>query len=238
MESELVVSSQKTRFVSGALICSAALLSACGGGGGGGGGSDAPPLGRAENPIRSSFVEVTSNNVDVKLADEQNGNIRKNGVGAVAFVVGIDSQRAQIVGFSGVKEGANVGTVLRNTNATYSTDYKFTVATNVDRDLAEIRADTLEASGRLTLNADFTAGTLKGASGNQFGGFDVDAKIDGQDVDGKVTAKYLRILPTRSISGPTEAKLKGKIGSDAVIGAFQGTDNDSVLVGGLIGTKN
>lgn len=124
---------------------------------------------------------------------------------------------------AGVTGGKGVGTRVTNGTATYDVEWELYHM----RDVALIDGRAQYESGigiydQITLTADFSDGTLKGARGD----FAVEGRINANDLGGKVTYKTI------------EGDLEGEIGARGVIGAFAGKSKDSVFTGGFVGEKN
>ena len=115
----------------------------------------------------------------------------------------------RFLGVAGIAPTSNPGPPPTTATATYSGVYNLTYA---NRDQIERR------TGNIRLAADFDEGELTGVAGR----LRVDGTITGQVVDGTVTYRDV------------DADLFGLIGSERVIGAFAGDEDDALLVGGLI----
>ena len=115
----------------------------------------------------------------------------------------------RFLGVAGIAPTSNPGPPPTTATATYSGNYNLTYA---NRDQIERR------TGTIRLAADFDEGELTGVAGR----LRVDGTITGQIVDGTVTYRNV------------DADLFGLIGSERVIGAFAGDEDDALLVGGLI----
>lgn len=190
--------------------------------------------GLADSKTRSGFAWVPGTTVDASLGKELNGSVSRTSVGTVAYVSGLDNKRGQAVALAGIAPGANVGSAVTSGSATYSTTYGYTVIDNVYRTDptfskdGEIGGSQREETGLVTLTADFDKGTLTGSTS----GIDVNGTISGSDVGGSVTTTS---GPSRTVQG---ASLDGNIGSTGVIGAFHGSDGNTTVAGGLVGTRN
>ncbi len=203
------------------VFCLVALLSACGGG------SNAPTL--------SGFANVTGGTVDVELNQTIRRTTQDAAVGLTAYAVGITDD--QIAGFSGIQGGANVGAVQTTGTATYDSRFGVAVVDNVNRSETFISGTPAVANERpITLTADFDAGTLTGTGvATGLATLDVNATIDGQTLGGSATVTHtVQALP----AGVVNAAVQGQIGTTGVIGAFNGSDDNTVVAGGFVGTRN
>ena len=206
------------------------VLANCSSGGGGGGGSSS---GLAGNPAAAKVVGVRNGQISVSLNDTDYGAV-SNSVGIVAYGGGVDSDRGQIVTASGYNKWGGVGRTVTSGTVTYDTDYGMQVASNISRSSTTIRSDTVyQDSGNLTLTANYGRGTLTGSDHI----VDFDGTISGQDVSGTVDVAYSTNGNTRNATMTTD--LDGEIGSNGVIGTFNGVQGESASVsGGFVGTAN
>ena len=115
----------------------------------------------------------------------------------------------RFLGVAGIAPTTNPGPPPTKATATYSGEYNLTYA---NRNQIERR------TGTIRLAADFDEGELAGRAGR----LRVDGTITGQVVDGTVTYRNV------------EADMSGLIGSERVVAAFAGDEEDALLVGGLI----
>ena len=115
----------------------------------------------------------------------------------------------RFLGVAGIAPTTNPGPPPTTATATYSGDYNLTYA---NRDQVERR------TGTIRLAADFNEGEITGSAGR----LRVDGTITGQVVDGTVTYRDV------------EADMFGLIGSERVVAAFAGDEDDALLVGGII----
>lgn len=208
-------------------------LANCSSGGGGGGSTDEPSY--AENPARARFVDVGSNGLaDIDLTDERNRTV-SNAVGTVAYVAGIDTERAQVVTAVGYVETGGVGEAVTSGTIDYDVSYGGVAAYNIYRPASSsqggaIGADLELVRGDVILTADFDQGVLTGGDDV----IDVNGVISGTDLGGSVGLTHPS-YPTFGV----DADLEGAIGADGVIGAFKGVSDDDVTVsGGFVGTSN
>jgi len=209
-----------------AAVFSVTALSACGGGGGGG---------VAPTPTRSGFTTVTGATANATLTNERNRSVTRAAVGTAAYTTGIDQAAGQMVAVSGVRAGANTGAAITNGQATYNTSYGYGVIDSITRTQTLIRGTRGEETGTLTLTADFDRGTLTGNNGE----LTVNGTVNGTTVGGTATANYnFGGFGTPVQRGSVRGPLSGQIGDNGVVGAFHGSDANTVMAGGLVGTKN
>ncbi|MEM6909869.1 MAG: hypothetical protein AAF494_14450 [Pseudomonadota bacterium] len=135
----------------------------------------------------------------------------RNNSGAVsgfAYQYGRVQGSNQYLGVAGIVPTTDPGGAPTDATATYRGDYAFSY---IDRGRAQDR------TGKISLDADFTAGTLEG----QADGLEIDGTINGQTVGG--TASFRDV----------DADMRGVIGSERAVAAFAGNNNGAVLVGGV-----
>ncbi len=209
----------------GTLMVAFFLLSGCNG-------SLFISLGIDDDETDARFVRVAGDVVDVRLSSEVNGNVQDASVGLAAFVSGVDRSGEVAVAYAGLRDGATVGAPVTSGTARYDTVYQYT-------GIADVRGDYvygvtgwqfITPERRMTLDADFGAGTLRGSSPD----LQVTGQISGADVTGDVLVRY--DVPGGP-NGALNTELRGVIGSTGVLGAFQGEDRDTVIAGGLVGTR-
>ncbi|WP_130407275.1 hypothetical protein [Thalassococcus sp. S3] len=137
--------------------------------------------------------------------------VTENGVtSGFSYQTGRIAGTTRYLGVAGIAPDTQVGPAPTAATATYTGDYQLS---HVTAALAD------NQKGRITLNADFNAGTLTGQSG----GLDVAGTINGSSVGG--TASY----------GGVTGNMQGLIGRDRTVTAFAGhSQNNGVLVGGII----
>ena len=177
----------------------------------------------------SRTAPVTGGVVDETLSNEQNGSISAVGVGTVAYVTGVDSDRGQMVASVGISGTPTVGAARTTGSGTYTTSYSYGVIDNITRTSTTISGVRGGESGTLTLTADFDRGTLNGSNSE----LDVSAGISGNTLSGIATAYY----SYTGASGNVTGTLDGQIGATGVIASFHGHDADTVMAGGLVGTS-
>lgn len=132
----------------------------------------------------------------------------RNGTG-FAYQMGRVSGTQRFIGVAGIAATSDVGTAPTAATATYRGDYSVAYAE---------RRQQQQASGTISLDADFQQGTLTGSAGQ----LDVDGEIRGQNIGGSVRFRGV------------EADLTGRIGSTRAVGAFAGNTPDAVVVGGFL----
>lgn len=192
--------------------------------------------GLASSPTVSRLGTVSNGQVQASLSQERNGSVSDATVGTAAYVIGIDQNRGQFVAIAGTQD-ANVGSAVTSGTAKYSTSYSYQVVDEIDRSSTMISGYTGRETGTFTLRADFDAGTVKGR-GDELA---INGTVNGTAMSGDFTANYeeYRFLPGGStFSGSLKGKFQGEIGSTGVIGVYHGSDANTVLAGGLVGTRN
>lgn len=122
------------------------------------------------------------------------------------------------VGHSGIIPGTAVAAMPTTGSASYTGTYEMATITGIYTTSTMIFGTTGTRSGVITLDADFADGTLTGSTS----GLVIDATIDDGDVGGSV--RYLG----------TDGSIDGMIGSDRVVGVFQGDDEDIIFAGGFM----
>ncbi|MBU2991668.1 hypothetical protein Q4555_16070 [Octadecabacter sp. 1_MG-2023] len=194
----------------------------------------------ASSKTTSRVASVSGGQVNVGLSSETNGSVSDATVGLVAYATGIDQTRGQIVAAAGIADNPTVGeTVTTDGVVTYSTSYNYQIVDDVTRSDTFISGERASRvfDGQTTLTADFGTGQLTGSTTD----LDVNGTINGQNVGGNVVVNYniaTSIFSTSSVTGSIDADLTGQIGSTGVIGAFSGSDSNTVVAGGLVGTAN
>lgn len=201
-----------------AVILSLPVLGACG------------PLGLASSATTSQIAPVSGGTVNISLSDEANNSVTRAGVGTVAYVTGIDGDRGQMVAAAGISGTPNVGTARTSGSGTYSTRYEYGVIGNVNRTSTLITGQQGSEAGTMSLAADFDAGTLTGTASE----LTVNGTISGSSVGGSVTAHYSVGISSGNVNGT----LAGDIGTTGIIATFHGSDSDTVMAGGLVGTAD
>lgn len=184
----------------------------------------------ASSTTRSSFESLSGNEVNISLSQERNGTLTAGSVGRASYVVGVDTQKGQMVAASGYTAD-QIGAARTNGSGNYTTTYRYALIDDVNRSTTLINGYTREVTGGVTVNADFDAGTLK-ANGTYF---DIDATISGDRFSGTADVSHLagRLGTSRDQLRTT---LQGRIGASGLIGAFHGSDSDTVMAGGIVGT--
>jgi hypothetical protein len=201
-------------------------LAGCGGGG------------LAESTTRSATASVSNGEVNTSIASSASGSISSPRVGLVAYATGVDQTKGQIVALAGIADGATVGAPVTSGTVTYDTRYNYHVADNVSRSSSFIRGDraTRRFDGRTTLTANFGTGRLTGSSSD----LEVDGRINGQALTGTAVVDYDvgGSLGQPRLTGSVTTDLNGQIGSNGVIATLHGTDANTAIAGGLVGTSN
>jgi hypothetical protein len=184
-------------------------------------------------------VPVSNGEVDVSLSRVIGGSVSSSRVGLVAFATGVDKDRGQIVAVAGIADGATVGEPVTEGTVTYDTRYNYQLAANISRGSSTIagRTTSRRFDGRTTLTADFDTGRLTGSTSD----LEVNGRINGQTVSGTAvvdfdTSSAFSISPP--LIGTVSTDLNGQIGDTGVIATFDGSDEDTVVAGGLVGTAN
>lgn len=115
----------------------------------------------------------------------------------------------RFLGVAGIAPSSDAGAAPNKATASYSGDYAFTY---VDSGRVE------NEDGKISLDADFAAGTLEGGAD----GLEIEGTINGQTVGGSATYRDV------------EADLTGIIGTERAVAAFAGNRGSALLVGGII----
>ncbi|MEP4197699.1 MAG: hypothetical protein ABJL99_18910 [Aliishimia sp.] len=205
------------------LITSLGILSACGGGGG----SLAGPL-----TVSGQTSVSSTGTVNIDLSDESNGNVSSAGVGLAAYATGVDLTRGRVSANAGIQNGATVGAAETSGTGSYSARYQYTMIDDASRTSVFISGTQITSAERsITLNADFDAGTLSGTTSD----LDVNGTISGTTLGGSAVVDYDFFAGP---SGTIDTTLAGEVGSTGVIAVFTGNDGDTVLAGGVVGTRN
>jgi hypothetical protein len=184
-------------------------------------------------------VPVSNGEVDVSLSRVIGGSVSSSRVGLVAFATGVDKDRGQIVAVAGIADGATVGEPVTEGTVTYDTRYNYQLAANISRGSSTIagRTTSRRFDGRTTLTADFDTGRLTGSTSD----LEVNGRINGQTVSGTAVVDF-DTSSASSISPPligtVSTDLNGQIGDTGVIATFDGSDEDTAVAGGLVGTAN
>lgn len=186
-------------------------------------------------------ASVSNGTVNLSASSDADGSVSSPRVGLVAYASGIDTNAGKVVAAAGIADGATVGEPVREGTVTYDTTYNYHVIDNASNDGIFIRGErsTRLVDGRTTLTADFDTGRLTGTTSD----LDVDGRINGQTVSGTAVVNY--DLPTNPfifnsdrLTGTVTTDLNGDIGDTGVIATFEGSDADTVVAGGLVGTAN
>lgn len=146
-------------------------------------------------------IDTTPGNSGRSFSDVTNGT-------GFAYQMGRIRGTQRFAGVAGIAPNSDVGNAPTTATATYRGSYSVAYA---ERRLQE------QASGTISLDANFNEGTLTGSAGR----LDVNGQITGQNIGG--TASYRGV----------EADLTGRIGSTRAVGAFAGNTTDAVVVGGF-----
>lgn len=178
----------------------------------------------------SGTASVTGGVVDADLSQEENGRVSVVGVGVIAYVTGVDTERGKMVASSGISGSPTVGAARTSGSATYTTTYAYGVIDNISRTNTRISGTRGSESGVMTLTADFDANTVNGSNDD----LTVNGGISGTTLTGAVTADYSFAGAFGSVSGV----LNGQIGETGIIGTFHGHDDNTVMAGGLVGTAD
>ena len=185
--------------------------------------------GIAEIPATSRTATVTGGIVDETLSSEQNRSVSAVGVGTVAFVTGVDSDRGQMVASVGISGTPTVGAARTTGSGTYTTSYRYGVIDGITRSSSVISGYRGEESGTMTVTADFDSGQVSGSNSE----LTVSAHASGNSLNGSVTANYSYTGASGSVAG----SLEGQIGATGIIATFHGHDENTVMAGGLVGTS-
>lgn len=179
----------------------------------------------------SSFANVVGNEIDKEIDGKANRTISDPDVGTVAIATGYRLTAGLIYpevisyAYAGIAPGFDVGATVNTGTATYSARYTY-VTVDYETSIFGLSGNPRSDGGIIDLNADFAAGTLTGATSD----LAVDGSINGDDLSGTVKVQY------SSYYNPIIGKLDGFIGATGTIGAFHGSDNETALAGGFVGT--
>lgn len=197
-----------------ALAVSCTALTACG------------PGGVASTTTRSYAEALSTTPHNISLDSEWNDTVSNGSVGTVAYTSGLDLVAGQAVTATGIVGTPTVGSARTSGSGTYDVDYEYDAIDSVVRTDTTLFGTRTYHSGNITLNADFDAGTLTGSDFN----LDVNGTISGTDVGGSVTAQ--------AFTSTVDGDLDGLIGTTGVIATFHGTDSNTTMAGGFVGTAN
>jgi hypothetical protein len=195
-------------FISGSAIAGLLILTAWGGGSGGNGSTFfSTPNGSGE------FNTNFENNI-------RNGGLIDGDGDGFAYEFGsngTDGFRAT----AGIISGTDFGQAPTSGTVTYSGAYRLIEAYNITETSTTFSATSLQRGGGILVDADFTNGTLTGASGD----LSIEGQITGNELSGTVTFD--------GIEGP----LRGGIDEDQTVGAFHGNEGDRLFAGGFIADR-
>lgn len=193
----------------------------------------------ADSTTASRTTSVSDGEVNASLNGLEGGSVSSPLVGLVAYATGTDQNRGQIVAVAGIADGATVGAPVTEGTVTYDTTYNYHVVDDVSRSSTFItgKRATRRFDGQTTLTADFDTGRLTGSTSD----LEVDGRINGQTVSGDAVVNYdlpINVFGTTRLSGTVATDLNGRIGSTGVIATFDGSDANTAVAGGLVGTSN
>lgn len=186
-------------------------------------------------------ASVSNGTVNLAASSDADGSVSSPRVGLVAYASGLDTDNGRVVAAAGIADGATVGEPVSEGTVTYNTTYNYHVIDNAENDGVFIRGErsTRLFDGRTTLTANFDTGRLTGSTSD----LDVDGRINGQTVSGTAVVNYDLpaspfIFNSDRLTGTVTTDLNGDIGDTGVIATFDGSDEDTVVAGGLVGTAN
>lgn len=201
-----------------ALLCGS--LAACGSSNSSGG---------AGGAAASSFTTLSGGSAAAAMTPSSvTENFRASGGNRVSFAVGLDATTGENVAAAGI-DLVSVGGVQTTGTASYNTSYGINLREGTDGS----SPDVIQDSGAITLLADFDAGTLTGSVSGPLDSFDVNGTLSGGEIGGSVTFNY---EDSSSAPQTINGTLDGHIGTFSAIGAFHGSDSDTVMAGGFVGT--
>lgn len=125
------------------------------------------------------------------------------------------------VGFAGLLPTTSVRAQPSNGTATYDARYNVLTIEGIDLNGELLTGQIGSASGDITLRADFKENTLRGSDGR--------LRVRGELVEGSNAIGGT--VTFKDVSGD----LRGKAGSDEVVGAFHGNNANIIYAGGFIG---
>lgn len=189
--------------------------------------------GSPNTPVVSDVRELSGADVNVSLDNERRGSVSDPSVGTAAYVLGFNPAGTQLQGYVGVSPHARVGLPLvTGAIATYNAAFEVAVVRDIRQDGAQVRGNLIDADGTIQLTANLRTGRLTGAVP---GIMSVDGAISGNDLDGSVLITY----PAGELSdGELNTDLEGFVGGNGVVGAFHGTDENTLGVGVFVGPSN
>lgn len=169
----------------------------------------------------SEFVIPSASGTYVGELDIIDSTVMTDGAGngfsyAIGFYPAV-GDTTSIKAIAGLLPGTSVTEVPTSGTASYHGVYGVAFVTDISVSSSILSGYAGEETGSITLNADFSAGTLKGSAG----GLTVNGEFSGTDLNGTV-----------EFNGLT-GELDGLIGGDATIGVFHGNDDDDVFAGGF-----
>lgn len=139
-----------------------------------------------------------------------------------AYSVGNSSREGDgFVGFASLLPRTSVRPQPNRGTATYDASYNVLMITGIDLNGQLLSGQIRGDSGNITLRADFDANTLNGSDG--------DLRVRGELVDGQ------RSFGGRVNYRGVQGALRGRAGSDEVVGAFHGNDENLIYSGGFLG---
>ena len=189
-----------------------------------------PRPGTIQTPT-SGFANVVGSEIDKDIDGKVNRTISDPDVGTVAIATGYRLTEGLIYpevksyAYAGIAPGFDVGATVDTGTATYSARYTY-VTVDYETSFFGLSGNPRSDGGIIDLSADFAAGTLTGSTGE----LAVDGSINCDDLSGTVTVQY------SSYDNPVTGKLDGFIGDTGTIGAFHGSDDETALAGGFVGT--
>ena len=169
----------------------------------------------------SEFVTPSASGTYVGDLDIIDSTVMTDGFGnGFSYAIGFypaDGDTTSIKAIAGLLPGTSVNEVPTSGTASYQGVYGVAFVTDISVSSNILSGYAGEETGGITLNADFSAGTLQGSAG----GLTVNGDFSSTDLNGTV-----------EFNGLT-GELDGLIGGDATIGVFHGNDDHDVFAGGF-----
>jgi len=170
-----------------------------------------------EPPVSGNSVPNSNGTITTTLTDTIVGN-EVDGTNGFGYVAGLNSDRPRAEGYAGLLNTTNLATPPLTGNATMTGAYRI-----ARLDGLTLGADNkptgqrIAEADQITLTADFANKTLTGTAN----ALSVNGTFDGNTLTGAVTFDGL------------DGSLRGQVGPDSAIGAFDGADADTVYSGGF-----
>lgn len=170
-------------------------------------------------PESGEAIATPAGTIETILVDTRVGTEIDDDGNGYAYVVGMYPDDPGAGGFSGLTEATDLGTQPTVSSATMTGTYRLTQLDGLALNgLNRPEAASIKSTGeQITLTADFEAATLTGTQND----LTINGTMDGGVLSGTVTFDGL------------DGSLRGKIGATEAVGAFDGSDADTVYAGGF-----